>query len=227
MLKLPFFYTDRLRVNREHLAGLKSSLSLELSGQRTIVVGSAPNPVFPDYVADRYVCVNGSVHSLVRHQQRSPDITLLNGAILTDDRAYATATRDVLKGNALGHVVVQYADLDQTRSFLSAQENKFRSLDGFNIIERRLIIGEILGVNWWGTYNSSLSISLGIFSVLVCLWCGAESVQMVGFSLNDEHEYGNGRILTPRRHVQSDKSVVQRLIELQLPVKTPSDDFLK
>lgn len=225
MLKLPFYYADRVRVNHQHFVDLKRSLGVELSGRRTIVVGSAPNPIFPADIGDRYVCVNGSVHSLIRHQQRSPDITLLNGTIVTDDRAYATATREVLRGNALGHVLVQYADLDQTRSFLSDQNNRFLSLEGYNIIERRLIIGDVLGVNWWGTYKSSMSISLGIFSVLLCLWCGAESVHMVGFSLNDEHEYGNGRILTPRRHIQSDKSVVQRLIALKLPVTTSTDDF--
>lgn len=219
---MPNYYRDRLRANIKVLKAIRKRLTSEIAGRRCLVVGSAPNPDFLPYENDYIMCINGSSYSLREHLHRKPDITFLNKYMFMAEDEYSEKTFNVISNSYLGDVLLNNELYSNALTKLESLNATYDHSFPISTRDRRVVLGEVLGYNLWGTYSHFPRVSNGIFMSALALWCGASEAVLIGFSLNSQHAYSTDSQLRSRLNVREDARYLERVVELNLPISTTS-----
>lgn len=197
------FYIDCKRADNKKLDFMREYFKARMGGRPVWVVGSAPDPIFPSIPSAFNICVNGSGFSLRKYRNLGADLTFLNHAIFRDESNYTKATHLVLENESLGDLILN-TQTGEAKNYLRSRGFRFNEVFIINKYEKRVILGEVLGYDIFGWYRHFANVSNGVFMVAFALWCEASLVTMIGFSLENKHEYSPGTVLSPRDHVNED-----------------------
>jgi hypothetical protein len=219
------FFLDRRRGDAPKLAELRGHLHKRIAGRGCLVIGSAPNPVFPVSDGMFRVCVNGSVNSAYKYLSAPPDLTYLNGAIFTDRDAYSAATLEVLRGRDIGDVLIARHTYQEACATLGEINATFGLSMPLSKYDKRVILGEAIGHSLLGRYRFDANVSNGLFMAAVALWGGASKVVLVGFSFNSRHDYCKDKELSARGHVREDTLFLEVVAASRLAVETTSTEI--
>jgi hypothetical protein len=214
------YYTDLMRADLTLKDRIKMHFKGRVQSRRVIVVGSAPDPLFPAIEDACVVCVNGSAYSLARYTGREADISFLNAAIFRDNGAYTSATLTALSGRQIGDVLLNAPSSDSSIALMARHNIKHGAVYPISKYEKRLILTEVLGRKKLGFYRHAANVSNGVFMAAFSLWAGAKDVVLVGFSfLNNFHAY-SPQSLSHRAHINEDALFLKLAAAQKLPISS-------
>lgn len=204
-------------------------LPFNFLNKSVFVLGSAPNPVPPPEAGHGWVSmtVNGSQASLANLGLDSmPNATIFNTSLIKTNYAPNAAARHVLRGKRTENLIV----LSESNSLrkrihvilrLLILQYKYKTLTILTTHTRLKIIEETIQKKLLERKDQP---SNGIFTALLALHLGAEKVLLSGFSLSKQgHAYNN--LNFKRAHATGDLIVLERAVELGLPIYTTDRDF--
>ncbi|MGF1619152.1 MAG: hypothetical protein ACFCUR_00905 [Rhodomicrobiaceae bacterium] len=220
------YYFDRMKANLTRFSETKRHFEKLINHRRCLIIGSAPEPVFPGSSSDDCIlCVNGSVYSVYKHLSRGPDITYLNAAFFRDENIYTSKTRAILAGKHIGDALVAWRDHEEGVKMLEQFGVDFGIARLFSKYEKRLILTEVLAHNVIGLYAHRANVSNGILMVAFALACGAREAILIGFSFDHAHAYSPSQQLSPRAHAEEDTLFLRLALSRKLPLTTTSQDL--
>jgi len=186
-----------------------------VEGRSCVVVGSAPMPsstadVLPEEVV---IAVNGSISSL----PGPADVWVLNSK--QQDKPGSPSLKPLHrimlsqgKGKQAGHLVLLRGPKIESEAYtlatLDALGCQYQSWSVLDKLTKRKFEGDTCA-----RVSESRPCSAGILTVAMSLWCGAEHVRMVGFSLSPGYHYLSH--VKPqywwRDHVEADRRALKAL----------------
>jgi hypothetical protein len=219
------YHLDRKRASVSELLKLRRHVQNQIGGRDCIVIGSAPTPVVPAMSDPFVLCVNGSVFSANEYWGRNPDLTYLCGAIFNEADAYATRTKDTLRGRSIGDVLIARHAFKKALPMLADEGISHGNSFPLSKYDKRIILGESIGYFLLGGYRCNSNVSNGLFMVGMALWGGASRVVFSGISFGNQHAYSAGTSLSQRGHLHEDQRFLEVTVERNLPVFTTSDEI--
>jgi len=205
--------------------GLVELKTLFSQGERAFVFGSAPNCTIPVSINGfRVLTVNGSQFNL---KEIVPDLTLFNTSLIKSSFLANVEARKVLEGLKTKNLIV-VAGKTSWRKRVHVLYRLFRlkykpeQLHLLGSDDRECVLRDLLGLDMKG---SGLP-SNGIFLAVLACYLGAHEVFLSGFSFSQGgHSYNNLNL--GRGHVDADRVVLDRVLELDLPIFAIDHDFAR
>lgn len=191
------------------LAQLRDRLRGIYTGQKVLVVGSAPDPVAPDLRSiDKTICVNASSWNARAMGIGLSDMTVVAGFSTRPDKPARVETQKVWQGLATRDLlfIEAGATAAEGRRVLDQCGFGYDSFASITPIGRAAIIGEVCGQEL-GLGKRDDRISNGIFAAALAMWAGAREVVLSGISMNGGHAYMAEA--TPREHQAGDDAFLR------------------
>ena len=192
-------------------------------GESAFVLGSAPKFIIPNSIQDlRLLTVNGSQFKL---GERVPDLTLFNTSLVKSSFLANIEARKVLRGLKTKNLIVLTGNSGWRKKLhvsycLFRLRYKARRLHLMNSHVREAVLKDFLGLEMKSPYLPSN----GVFLAMLACYLGASSVLMGGFSFSQSgHSYN--KLNLERGHVDADRIVLNRVLELELPIFAIDSDF--
>lgn len=211
------------RTPNQNLAELKQKLKQQLSGEKCLIVGSAPGASLPPlHEYSKCLCVNGSPYIANKHSI-PVDLTVLVGFTTSMKKDISSLSMEKLSGIHSQELLFISAgdNIENGISELKSNGFTYDRISEINPLERAAIIGEICGEEL-GLGKRDDRISNGVFTIVLALWAGAEKVIISGFSLQGGHDYAKD---TARYHLNGDTKCLGILARQYSNVTTTSNDL--
>lgn len=194
-------------------------------GESAFVLGSAPKFIIPSSMQGlRLLTVNGSQFKL---GQRTPDLTLFNTSLVKSSFLANMEARKVLRGLKTKNLIVLTGNSGWRKRFhvlycLFRLGYKASRLHLMNSRTREAVLKNFLGLEMKSPHLPSN----GVFLAILACYLGANSVLMGGFSFSQSgHSYN--KLNLERGHVDADRVVLSRVLELGLPIFAIDSDFAR
>lgn len=203
-----------------------TKLDIPLKPGPCLVLGSAPDPVFPADFGDDWnlVTVNASQASAVANGLPKPDITVLSGIMLGNlgvniDAKAALRNLDT----KLMLLIERGTTATAARKIFDSFNYRFDDLVSIRNSQRAKIIKNVTGKDLCQEVDGA-KISTGLFAIALCLHLKSPRVVATGFSLSKNgHAYSSSNYR--RRHVDIDAAAINLLIAQGFPIVTPDSTF--
>lgn len=182
-----------------------------------IVLGSAPNPVRPAGVDDRWftLTVNASQITAADLGLREPDLTIMRDGIF-EPGEHQDAVWKALAGRHTAHLIAVQASSDDrgTAQGIAARNYHADHVTELSRHTRGAVIAEMSGL-----YHVKISsgVSNGIFAMLLALKLGGRPVVMAGFSFGPGWHFAQSTT-GHRGHIKSDMATCRAVAARGLPV---------
>ena len=208
---------------------LDSSFQLIFENCQVFALGSAPgSQPPPDGLGEwKTITVNGSQAILKGFDSSTPPTaTLFNTSLIKSSYNVNVAARKVLRGANTENLIVLSGNTGWRKRLhvifrLFMLRYQYKTLSILNTNDRIRIMEALLDIKF---PEREYQPSNGIFAVLLALHLGASKVLMSGFSLTKQgHAYNN--LNFKRAHSTGDRLILQRAIEIGLPIFTNDKEF--
>jgi hypothetical protein len=224
-MKNSFSCVNVMNLESEMTACLVELRALFFQGERAFVLGSAPKYTIPKSINSfRVLTVNGSQFKL---EGFIPDLTLFNTSLIKSSFLANIEARKALEGLRTKRLIVVVGKISW-RKRVHVLYRLFRlgyKSERLHLMEsdgRERVLKSLLGLDM----KSPSLPSNGVFLAVLACYLGASEVLMSGFSFSQAgHSYNN--LSLGRGHVDADRIVLNRVLELGLPIFAIDHDFAR
>lgn len=206
---------------REFVAGI----STFLKEKRVLVLGSSPNPSFPDDVHHNWTVISVNASGVVAKEKglQAPSVAVFAVSSLLKSSPHIRVIREKIKGLRGDHVIVRMLGgglikrsvrLLRAKRVLRQLGYDFSSVSALGPKVWNEIVRDVMGED---SMYLARNMSTGLFCIVLAIHAKAEEIAVSGIDpTSTGHQYSSKGF--ERQHVNSDKRMLDFLVK-NYPVK--------
>lgn len=205
-----------------------------------VVFGSAPNAVKPKGYTDGWTLITANASQIITQyfRMKIPDYSVINGGVLYVDDDIYESLRNAIDGGRTKHLLVHTGEGNKIifypndqRIIINRLANFFHySYDKITFMPRAYLnkLPSVLLDKFKVGYDE---ITMGLYSILIAHYLGADPIIISGFSFRDNHYFFkhplNKKKDTIRGHLEKDRETLNQMIKQGFPIYATDEQFAK